>query len=67
LAHKIVIMQPEMKVGDRPSEGNNPQPINAGEPVCWLHLVCDSCGALIEKAGDPHRPGCDAGEVRGDP
>lgn len=31
-----------------------------GDPVCWLHLVCESCGALIEREGDPHRPGCDA-------
>jgi len=31
----------------------------AGNPVCWLHLVCDSCGALIERPGDPHRPGCE--------
>ena len=31
-----------------------------GDPVCWLHLVCDSCGALIEQEGDPHRPGCGA-------
>jgi len=31
-----------------------------GDPVCWLHLVCESCGALIEREGDPHRPNCDA-------
>jgi len=31
-----------------------------GDPVCWLHLTCESCGALIEHEGDPHRPGCDA-------
>ncbi|HEX3463268.1 MAG TPA: hypothetical protein VHS78_04330 [Candidatus Elarobacter sp.] len=31
----------------------------AGDPVCWLHLACESCGALIERAGDPHRPGCE--------
>ncbi|MDB5069145.1 MAG: hypothetical protein JWM87_256 [Candidatus Eremiobacteraeota bacterium] len=31
----------------------------AGDPVCWLHLVCDSCGALIEREGDRHRPGCE--------
>jgi hypothetical protein len=34
--------------------------LEAGDPVCWLHLVCESCGALIERDGDPHRPGCDA-------
>jgi hypothetical protein len=32
--------------------------IAGGDPVCWLYLVCESCGALIERAGDPHRPGC---------
>ena len=31
---------------------------DGGDPVCWLHLVCESCGALIEHDGDPHRPGC---------
>ena len=31
-----------------------------GDAVCWLHLVCESCGALIEREGDPHRPGCEA-------
>lgn len=31
---------------------------NAGDPVCWLHLVCESCGALIKWEGDEHRPGC---------
>jgi hypothetical protein len=30
-----------------------------GDPVCWLHLVCESCGALLEHETDPHRPGCD--------
>lgn len=39
------------------NEGDEPE---AGDPVCWLHLVCDSCGALIEREGDPHRPGCEA-------
>jgi hypothetical protein len=30
-----------------------------GDAVCWLHLLCESCGALIENA-DSHRPGCAA-------
>jgi len=29
-----------------------------GDPVCWLHLVCESCGALLESENDSHRPGC---------
>jgi hypothetical protein len=33
-----------------------------GDPVCWLHLVCESCGALLERPGDPHRPGCENAE-----
>jgi hypothetical protein len=33
---------------------------DGGDPVCWLHLVCESCGALLEHEDDPHRPGCDA-------
>jgi hypothetical protein len=38
-----------------------PAPADAGgDPVCWLHLVCESCGALIERHGDGHRPGCEA-------
>jgi hypothetical protein len=35
-----------------------------GDPVCWLHLVCESCGALLEREGDPHRPGCGAAPPR---
>jgi hypothetical protein len=31
-----------------------------GDPVCWLHLVCEDCGALIERPDDPHRPDCAA-------
>lgn len=39
---------------------NSSHPDAGGDPVCWLHLVCESCGALIEREGDPHRPGCEA-------
>jgi hypothetical protein len=34
-----------------------------GDSACWLNLLCESCGALIAKPGDPHRPGFDAGGV----
>ena len=37
-----------------------------GDPVCWLHLVCEACGALIEREGDPHRPDC-AATTRAEP
>jgi uncharacterized protein (DUF2249 family) len=30
-----------------------------GDAACWLHQVCESCGALIEGSGS-HRPGCAA-------
>jgi hypothetical protein len=37
-----------------------PAPADAiGDPVCWLHLTCESCGALLEREDDPHRAGCD--------
>ena len=26
-----------------------------GDPVCWAHLLCPECGAVM---GDSHRPGC---------
>jgi hypothetical protein len=31
----------------------------AGDPVCWLQFVCESCGALAEGDGAAHRPGCE--------
>lgn len=39
---------------------NNGDEPEAGDPVCWLHLACESCGAMIEREGDSHRPGCEA-------
>jgi hypothetical protein len=38
-----------------------------GDPVCWLHLVCESCGALIERPGDPHRPDCELEKTAPEP
>jgi len=26
-----------------------------GDPVCWAHLVCPECGAIVT---DGHRPDC---------
>ncbi len=39
--------------GDRVDEG--------GDDACWLHLVCDECGAVVS---DGHRPGCREGGDR---
>jgi hypothetical protein len=33
-----------------------------GDPVCWAHLVCPECGAIVS---DGHRAGC--GSAPGDP
>ncbi|HUX03911.1 MAG TPA: hypothetical protein VMV53_03255 [Acidimicrobiales bacterium] len=29
-----------------------------GDPVCWAHLLCPSCGAVLG-ADSQHAPGCD--------
>jgi hypothetical protein len=26
-----------------------------GDPVCWMHLICDECGAITTEG---HRAGC---------
>ena len=31
---------------------------SGGEAACWLHLVCESCGAVLDGSG-VHRPGCE--------
>lgn len=30
-----------------------------GDPTCWLHLVCPSCGVVFDQNQTEHRPGCD--------
>lgn len=37
---------------DRP----NHEPAPAGEPACYLHLICKECGVLLD--GSPHAVGC---------
>jgi hypothetical protein len=34
-----------------------------GDPVCWAHLVCPECGAIITEG---HRAGCQATPRRND-
>jgi hypothetical protein len=38
---------------------DDPEADVSGDAACWLHLTCESCGALIEREGDAHRPGCE--------
>jgi hypothetical protein len=52
-------------LSDVPESASGPEAFEVGDPVCWLHLVCESCGALLEHEDDPHRPGCNAEELRG--
>jgi tellurite methyltransferase len=37
----------------RPEDGED----GGGDPACWVHLVCPSCGAFT--ADGYHRPGCE--------
>ena len=32
-----------------------------GDPACWLHLVCSSCGVMLDEALVEHRPDCSEG------
>jgi hypothetical protein len=33
---------------------------DAGDPVCWLPMVCDECGAMREQGPDAPCPRCGA-------
>jgi hypothetical protein len=35
----------------------HPDAEEPGDAACWLHLVCEDCGAVVT-ATDGHRPGC---------
>jgi hypothetical protein len=47
-------------LSDVPDSPADAEVFAGGDPVCWLHLVCDSCGALLDHENDPHRPECNA-------
>lgn len=34
---------------DDRAENDTAEPVLGGEPACWLHQVCDTCGALVER------------------
>ncbi|WP_300605072.1 hypothetical protein [Trebonia sp.] len=36
-----------------------PAPEEGGDPVCWAHLVCLECGAVIREG---HRAGCQSAQ-----
>jgi len=44
------------------AKSNEAEPVEGGDPVCWLHLVCESCGALLKNARDLHRFECEAND-----
>jgi hypothetical protein len=33
-----------------------------GDPACWLHLVCPSCGVVLGEPSVQHRPECEEQE-----
>lgn len=36
-----------------------PEYEEGGDPVCWAHLVCTECGAIVSEG---HRAGCELAE-----
>jgi hypothetical protein len=41
-----------------------PEDERGGDPVCWAHLVCPECGAIVSEG---HRDGCEVAERQPDP
>jgi hypothetical protein len=43
-----------------PSETEARDDAAGGDSACWLHQVCDGCGAIVD-AQNGHREGCPEG------
>ena len=44
-------------MSDTHSQG---EPVEGGDPVCWLDRVCDACGAMREDLREPRCARCGA-------
>ena len=51
-------MEYEVPAGNE--RAGDPEYEEGGDPVCWAHLVCPDCGAIIAEG---HRTGCEASQA----
>ena len=42
---------------EQPVSQDHDAPESGGDAACWLHLVCEDCGAVVTPS-DGHRPDC---------
>jgi hypothetical protein len=50
-------MKAERPVPAEPVKTADDLPEAGGDPVCWAHLVCAECGAIVSEG---HRDGCES-------